>query len=67
MSLLGPHPLLLFAGFLAVGTASAALFALSTRPGNDPRRRRRLGLLWVLVLLVGGPLWLLLAAMLGLL
>ena len=67
MSALGPHPFLLFAGFLAVGTASAALYALSTRPEVDPRSRRTLSILWVLVLLAGGPLWLVTAAGLGLL
>lgn len=64
---LGPHPVLLFLGFLSVGTAAAAFFALSTRPGADAGRRRLYGALWVGTLLVGGPLWLLLAALLGVL
>jgi len=65
--LLGPHPGVLLLGFLALGTAAAALFALSGRPGLSPARRRLYGLLWVTTLLVGGPLWLVLAALLGVL
>ncbi len=57
----------LFGGFLAVGTLAAAFFALAGRPGTPRSRRRVYGLLWVLVLLVGGPLWLVAAAGLGLL
>ena len=64
---LGRHPAVLFLGFLALGTASAALFALSGRPGTDPARRRLYGILWMLLLLVGGPLWLVVAAGLGVL
>ena len=61
----GPRPFLLLAGFLAVGTASAAVYARATRPGTEPRRRRLLGILWILILLAGGPLWLVVAAGLG--
>jgi hypothetical protein len=64
---LGPHPFLLFAGFLAVGTISAALFAMAGRRGLSPERRRLYGILWVLALVVGGPLWLVVAAGIGLL
>jgi hypothetical protein len=64
---LGPHPFLLFAGFLAVGTVSATLFALAGRPGLSPGTRRLYGILWVLALLVGGPLWMVVAAGIGLL
>jgi len=65
--LLGPHPAVLFSGFLAVGSAAAALYALSTRPGLDPGRQRLYGALWLAALLVGGPTWLVLAALLGVL
>lgn len=65
--LLGPHPLLLLGGFLAVGALSAAFFALSGRAATPPVHRRVYGALWVLVLLVGGPLWLVVAGGLGLL
>jgi hypothetical protein len=58
---------LLFAGFLAVGVISATFFALAGRDASPPGRRRLYGILWVLVLLVGGPLWLVAAAGLGLL
>ncbi len=64
--LLGPQPALLFAGFLAVGIVSATFFFLAGRPGVPLVRRRLYGILWVLVLLVGGPLWLVAAAGLGL-
>jgi hypothetical protein len=65
--LLGPNPALLFAGFLAVGILAATFFALAGREGTPVGRRRLYGILWVLVLLVGGPLWLVAAAGLGLL
>jgi len=58
------HPVVLFLGFLAVGTAAAVLYAVSTRPSAPPARRRLFGALWVAALLAGGPLWLLVAAML---
>jgi hypothetical protein len=64
---LGPNPALLFAGFLAVGVVAATFFALAGRTATPVGRRRLYGILWVLVLLVGGPLWLVAAAGLGLL
>jgi len=64
---LGPQPALLFAGFLAVGVVSATFFALAGRTATPVGRRRLYGILWVLVLIVGGPLWLVAAAGLGLL
>jgi hypothetical protein len=65
--LLGPNPVLLFAGFLVVGALSATFFALAGRASTPPARRRLYGILWVLVLLMGGPLWLVAAAGMGLL
>jgi hypothetical protein len=63
----GPSLLLLLGGFLAIGALAATLFALAGR-ATVPRSQRRLyGILWVLLLLVGGPLWLVAAAGLGLL
>ena len=65
--LLGPNALLLLAGFLLIGILAATFFALAGRAATPPGRRRLYGALWVLVLLVGGPLWLVAAAGLGLL
>jgi hypothetical protein len=63
----GAGRLALFLGpFLLLGATAGVLFGLSLRPGLDRRRRRLFGALWVLALLAGGPLWLLLAATLGL-
>jgi len=65
--ILGSSPAFLFAGFLAVGVVSATFFALAGRATTPIGRRRLYGVLWVLVLVVGGPLWLVAAAGLGLL
>jgi hypothetical protein len=51
--LLGPNPVLLFAGFLAVGVISATFFWLAGRMATPVGRRRLYGILWVLVLVVG--------------
>ena len=64
--LLEPSLLLLLSGFLAVGIVAATFFALAGRQATPRGRRRVYGLLWVLVLLVGGPLWLVAAAGMGL-
>jgi hypothetical protein len=63
----GPSYLLLLGGFLVVGILAATFFALAGRAATPRSRRRVYGVLWVLVLLVGGPLWLVAAAGLGLL
>ncbi len=47
---------------LLLGVASGARRVLAQTAGDRPRRRRALQAAWVLVLLVGVPLWLLLAA-----
>ena len=49
-----------------VGLAAGVLRALGHRPDLTPRRRRALSAGWVLLLLVGVPLWLVLAAVLRL-
>ena len=64
--LLGPNTLLFLGGFLAIGTVAATFFALAGRAGTPRWQRRLYGILWVLALLVGGPLWLVAAAGLGL-
>lgn len=55
-ALLGPLFLL--------GVGAGVLRALSRRPDLTPRSRRALSAGWVLLLLVGAPLWLVLAAVL---
>ena len=55
---------LLFGPLLLLGFAAGVLRALARRPDLAPRRRRALQAGWVLLLLVGGPLWLVLAALL---
>ena len=50
----------------ALGFGAGALRALGRREGLPPRRRRLYQAAWVLLLLVGGPLWLVLAALLQL-
>jgi hypothetical protein len=54
--------LLLAAPLLLIGAASGALRVLARQPGAEPRRRRALQAGWILLLLVGVPLWLVLAA-----
>lgn len=51
---------------LLLGFAAGALRAWAQRADLAPRRRRALQAAWVLALLVGGPLWLFLAATLRL-
>jgi hypothetical protein len=55
---------LLAVPLFALGFGAGALRALGRREGLPPERRRRFQLAWVLTLLVGGPLWLVLAAIL---
>jgi len=59
---------LLLAGapLLLLGVASGVLRVLASVPGAPPRRRRALQAGWILLLLAGVPLWLVLAAALGL-
>jgi hypothetical protein len=58
--------LALAAPLFLLGFAAGGLRALGRRPGLPPASRRRYQLAWVLALLVGGPLWLVLAAVLRL-
>ena len=55
---------LLFGPLLLLGFAAGVVRALAQRPDQPPGRRRRLHAAWVLMLLVGTPLWLVLAAVL---
>ena len=58
--------LAVLAPLLALGFVAGALRALAQRPALSPGRRRGLTAAWVLVLLVGAPVWLVLAAVLKL-
>jgi hypothetical protein len=56
---------LLLAPLLAVGAAAGVLRGLAQRAPDGSRRRRTLSAGWVLLLLAATPLWLILAAVLG--
>jgi hypothetical protein len=58
--------LVVLAPLLALGFVAGALRGLAQRADLAPARRRGLTAAWVLVLLVGAPLWLVLAAVLHL-
>jgi hypothetical protein len=61
-----PLALLALAGPLfLLGFGAGALRALARRPELPERRRRALQATWVVLLLVGTPLWLVLAAAIG--
>lgn len=62
----GVRDLVLLGPFALLGAIAGTLYLLSRRPGLPARTRRLLGVLWVLVLVAGGPLWLLAWAALGL-
>ncbi len=55
---------LLLGPLLALGFAAGAIRATARRDGQSPRRRRALQALWVMLLFVGVPVWLVLAAVL---
>jgi hypothetical protein len=61
----GGASLVLLGPFALLGAVAGTLYLLSRRPGLPAQTRRLLGALWVLVLLAGGPLWLLLWAALS--
>ena len=57
---------LLFYGPLALlGFGAGAIRALALRPGQPERRRRALSALWVALLLVGVPAWIVVATALA--
>ena len=58
--------LALYGPLLLIGLAAGALRALGQRPGLPDSSRRLYGIGWVLLLLVGTPIWFFLAATLGL-
>jgi hypothetical protein len=55
---------LLLAPLFALGAGAGAVRALARAEATPPARRRALTAAWVLLLLVGAPLWLVLAAVL---
>lgn len=61
-----PKLVALLAPLLLLGFAAGAIRVVLLWPGISPRRRRVLQVTWVLLLLAGAPLWLVLAAVLGL-
>jgi hypothetical protein len=58
------HALRLYLPLLGLG-AAAGLVQVLARRSPAPRRRRLLDLAWILLLLVGAPAWLAVAAALG--
>jgi hypothetical protein len=60
------HLLAVYGPLLLIGLGAGALRALGQRPGIADGRRRLYGISWVLLVLVGTPAWLFLAATLRL-
>jgi len=56
---------LLLAPLFVLGATAGVLRALALREPPGSRRRRTRSAAWVLLLLAGAPLWLILAAVLG--
>lgn len=54
----------LYLPLLLIGAGAGLVRALG-RVAASPRRRRALQITWILMLLVGAPIWLLIAAALG--
>ena len=61
-----PSLLVLLVPLFVIGFGAGALRALAGRPDLPARRRRALQAAWVLALLVGAPIWLVLASVLRL-
>ncbi len=56
---------LLLGPLLVLGFVAGVVRAVAQRPGLAPGRRRVLEVSWVLLLLVGAPIWLVFAVVLG--
>ena len=56
---------LLLGPLLVLGFVAGVIRALAQRPGLAPPRRRMLGIAWVLLLMLGAPIWLVLAVVIG--
>ena len=59
------HLLALYGPLAVIGFVAAVLRAWSLRAA-DPKRKRLFNAAWILLILVGGPIWIFLAATLGL-
>jgi hypothetical protein len=55
------NPFVLYLPLILIGFAAALMRAFALR-ATDPRRRRMLTAGWVLLILVGSPLWIFVAA-----
>lgn len=63
---LDPSKLALLLGpLLVLGFVAGVVRALAQRPGLSSPLRRRLEVGWVLLLLLGAPIWLVLAVVIG--
>jgi hypothetical protein len=58
--------LLLYGPILLIAFAAGGVRVVASRPGVPARRRRALDATWIALLLVGVPLWLVLAVLLRL-
>ncbi len=56
---------LLLGPLLVLGFVAGVVRALAQRPGVSPAGRRRLEIAWVLLLLLGAPVWLVFAVVIG--
>ncbi len=56
---------LLLGPLLVLGFVAGVVRAIAQRPGLAPPRRRMLEIGWVLLLMVGAPIWLVLAVVIG--
>ncbi len=56
---------LLLGPLLVIGFVAGVVRAVAQRPGVPASRRRTLEVVWVLILLVAAPVWLVLAVVIG--
>ncbi len=56
---------LLLGPLLVLGFVAGVIRAFAQRPGLAPPTRRVLGIAWVLLLMLGAPIWLVLAVVIG--
>ncbi len=56
---------LLLGPLLVIGFLAGVVRALANRPGVPDVRRKRLEAVWILMLFVGAPIWLVFAVVIG--